>query len=552
MINIDSVLERMVASGTLTIEQVKKAKEQVSISGISVDKILIKQGLISEEDIANVVAEEFGVPFIDLRTYLIDPDTVKLIPEKLSREKKIIPIFKIGKALTVATSDPQDVTVIDQIRLKTGLDVEFALASESAIENAIEQFYGVGGSIDEVVRGVDKQIASLPEEASGVMLEELAQEAPVVKLVNMLIMEAVKERASDIHIEPQENTVRIRFRIDGVLHEISSLSKRMQPTIISRIKVISKLDIAEKRKPQDGRLRMHMENREIDVRVSTFPTVHGENIVLRILDKATVILELVQLGFSCDMLTNFEKLIKRPNGIILVTGPTGSGKTTTLYAAIETLNCEEKNIITIEDPVEFHLPSIRQSQINPKAGVTFATGLRSILRQDPDIIMVGEIRDSETADIAVQAALTGHLVFSTLHTNDAAGAVSRLQDMGVESFLISSSIIGILAQRLVRTICPKCKEPYEGVDENGRQAVFYKGKGCKFCKKTGFYGRLGIFELLVMNDKIRKLVMAKASSEDIKAAAQESGFKTLRQDGMLKVMSGVTTPDEVIRVTAEI
>jgi len=382
------------------------------------------------------------------------------------------------------------------------------------------------------------------------VLEDLAQEAPIVKFVNLLIMEAVKSRASDIHIEPEEDSLRIRFRIDGFLHEISSPSKNMQAAIISRIKVLSKMDIAEKRKPQDGQLQMRIENRNIDVRVASFPTVYGENVVLRILDKANVILELSQLGFVKEVLATFQELIKQPNGIMLVTGPTGSGKTTTLYAAIQTINSEERNIITLEDPVEYHLPRIRQSQINPKAGVTFAAGLRSILRQDPDVIMVGEIRDLETVDIAVQAALTGHLVFSTLHTNDAAGTISRLLDMGAEPFLVSSSVIGILAQRLVRAVCPKCKEPHKET-EDGKEYTYYRSKGCGYCKNTGFHGRLGIFELMVIDDKIRKLISTKASSEEIRKAAQEAGMRTLREDGLARARTGITTLEEVMRVSIE-
>ena len=529
------ILERLIASGLLTKEQINKAKEQSAVSGAPIDKILVKDGAISDEDLASALADELDIPFMDLKDYLIDVDVIRLVPEKLAREKFIIPLFKIGNTLTVAMADPQDIITIDEVRVKSGMDVEPVLSSETAIKSAIEQFYGVTGTMEEALNQMVKQrLTKVPEHADTKDLEELAQEAPVVKFVNLLIMEAVKNRASDIHIEPEEETLMIRFRIDGFLHEISTPPKYIQPAIISRIKVLSKLDIAEKRKPQDGQMQMRIENRSIDVRVSTFPTIYGENVVLRILDKANVILELEQLGFQKDMLMQFKGLINRPNGIILVTGPTGSGKTTTLYTAIQAINSEEKNIITLEDPVEYHLPMIRQSQINPKAGVTFATGLRSVLRQDPDVIMVGEIRDRQTADIAVQAALTGHLVFSTLHTNDAAGTASRLLDMGVEPFLVSSSVIGILAQRLVRVICPKCK-----------------GKRCKNCKDTGFYGRLGIFELLLMNENIKKLIAEKASSEQIMKAAQEAGMRTLREDGLLKVKNGITTQEEVYRVTAE-
>jgi type IV pilus assembly protein PilB len=546
------ILERMVTTGILTKEQVRKAQEQSKVTGVGLDKILIKDGFVSEEDLIMAVAEEKGIPYMDLKDYLIDIDTLNLVPEKLAKEKNIIPLFKIGNTLTIAMSEPQDLMTIDQIRLRSGLDVEAVLSTPTAIANAIDQFYGASGTMEEVLGSIEDQGLIKTSEDMGVKaLEELAQEAPVVKFVNMLIMEAVKDRASDIHLEPEENFLRIRFRIDGVLQEISSPPKHIQAAIISRIKVLSKMDIAEKRKPQDGQLQMRVENRNIDVRASTFPTIYGENVVLRILDKANVILELSQLGFAADMLRYFKELIERPNGIILVTGPTGSGKTTTLYAAIQAINSENRNIITLEDPVEYHLPMIRQSQINPKAGVTFANGLRSILRQDPDVIMVGEIRDLETADIAVQAALTGHLVFSTLHTNDAAGTVTRLLDMGVEPFLVSSSVIGILAQRLVRVVCNKCKEEYTPTEKFYGVDKFYRGKGCRGCKNSGFHGRVGIYELLLMNDKIKKLIVSKASSEDIKKAAQEAGMRTLREDGVLKVKNGLTTIEEVLRVTAE-
>jgi type II secretory ATPase GspE/PulE/Tfp pilus assembly ATPase PilB-like protein len=383
---------------------------------------------------------------------------------------------------------------------------------------------------------------------------ESADEAPVIKLIDSLITEAVKSRASDIHIEPEQKTLRVRYRVDGLLQEVSLIPKRLQDSVISRIKVLSNMDIAETRSAQDGRINIKLENKELDIRVSTFPTIYGENVVLRLLDKTSVLLGLKELGFLEDNLRGFNKLIRRPNGIILVTGPTGSGKTSTLYAALTSISSMEKNIITIEDPVEYELPLIRQTPINPKAGITFVNGLRSILRQDPDIIMVGEIRDKETAEIAIQASLTGHLVFSTLHTNDAPSALTRLIDMGVEQFLVSSSLIGILAQRLVRLICVKCKEKYTpaadilkdiGLPKDGD---YFHGRGCPACKNTGFVGRIGIFELLIIGEDIRKMIEAKSSADEIKKKAILSGMKTLRQDGIVKVQQGLTTPDEIIRV----
>lgn len=551
MKNIELVLERLINNGLITKERLVKVQERANISSVPVETVLIKDGVISEEDFANTIADVLDIPFMDLKDYLIDADTIKFVPEKLARDKSIMPLFKIGNTLTIAMVDPQDIMTIDEIRFKIGIDVETVLATESSIKSAIEQFYGVTGNMEDVLEAIDKQkLTKLPDNVSAKILEDLAQEAPIVKYVNLLIMEAVKNRASDIHIEPEEDTLRIRFRIDGFLHEISSPPKHTQSAIISRVKILSKLDIAEKRKPQDGQLQVKIENRNIDVRVSTFPTIYGENVVMRILDKANVILELSQLGFLKDTLAAFHELIKRPNGIVLVTGPTGSGKTTTLYAAIQTINSEDRNIITLEDPVEYHLPRIRQSQINIRAGVTFASGLRSILRQDPDVIMVGEIRDLETADISVQAALTGHLVFSTLHTNDAAGTISRLLDMGVEPFLVSSAVIGILAQRLVRTVCPKCKQPYNKTEE-GKEYVYYHAKGCSYCKNTGFRGRLGLFELMIIDDKIRSLIALKASSEEIRKSAVATGMRTLKDDGVIRARAGITTLEEVMRVAIE-
>jgi len=425
------------------------------------------------------------------------------------------------------------------------------------IQKVIDQYYGAIGSAEELVRGLTKE--KMEERLKGTKgLAEIAEDAPIVKLVSLIIMQAVKDKASDVHIEPAEDKVLVRYRIDGILHEVQQIPKHLQSALASRVKVMARMDIAETRNPQDGRIQLKMENKDLDLRVSSFPTINGENLVLRILDKSSVLMGLAELGFAGKDLKNFDKLIRRPNGIILVTGPTGSGKTTTLYAALSTINSIEKNIITIEDPVEYEIPLIRQTQVNPKAGLTFANGLRSILRQDPDIIMVGEIRDKETAEIAIQASLTGHLVFSTLHTNDAPGALTRLIDMGIEPFLIASSITGILAQRLVRVICPKCKEKYTPSDEVihdlglKEKVELYRGKGCMHCKETGFSGRVGIFELLLMNETIKNMVTAKASSGDIKKNALASGMTTLYEDGIEKIKNGVTTAEEMLRVTEEV
>lgn len=556
----DTTVDILLAKGLISQEQVEKAKEEMKKTGLPIEKTLEKLGYITEEDIVNTIAESMRVLYIDLKDYLIDAEAIKNVPEDLARKHKIIPLFKIGDILTVAMANPRDIMALDEIRMRSKIPIiEPVLSTEKDIHNAIDQYYGVAGNLEDVIKAIDKtRIPMITMDAqSPKVLTRAAEEAPVVKLVNLIVMQSVKEKASDIHIEPEENLVRVRFRIDGILHEVLTIPKNLQSVIASRIKILAKMDIAETRKPQDGRIGLKMENKALDLRVSAFPTIHGENIVLRILDKSSVILGLVDLGFSEKDLKDFDKLIRMSYGIILVTGPTGSGKTTTLYSALSTINSLEKNIITVEDPVEYELPLVRQTQVNVKAGLTFATGLRSILRQDPDVVMIGEIRDRETADIAIQASLTGHLVFSTLHTNDAASAVTRLIDMGVEPFLISSSVIGILAQRLVRVICQKCKEKYtpgsEVLKDLGLKegTGFYKGKGCDVCKNTGYAGRIGIFEFLRLSDDIKKLIVAKTSSEEIKKTALREGMRALHDDGLDKVRKGITTLEEVLRVTKE-
>ena len=549
----------LVEQNLITEEQLKEALAESEKSGEPLRKVLIRLGMVTEEDIISFYVEQMGIPRVDLSSYLIDPKIVGLIPEALSKKYQVIPLFKTKESLTVAMTDPLNVVAIDELKLKTGLNIEATIAGEVDIRQAINQYYGVGGSIEEVLKSIDIEALSVEEEDAAIeKLHEVAEEAPIIKLVNLIMMQAIRDRASDIHVEPEESSVKIRFRIDGILHDTSEIPKHLQAAIISRIKIMSDMNIALKRAPQDGRFGINLEGSKIDLRVSTFPTIHGENVVMRLLDATSILLGLGELGFSEENFNHFNKLIKQPNGIILVTGPTGSGKTTTLYSALNTINTPDKNIITIEDPVEYQLKGIRQSQINPKAGLTFANGLRSILRQDPDIVMVGEIRDKETAEIAIQAALTGHLVFSTLHTNDAPGALTRLIDMGIEPFLISSSVIGILAQRLVRKLCESCKKTFKpseklledlGIPLPKVDLTFYKSEGCKVCKNTGYKGRIGIFELITVDDKIRDLVLTKTSSTVIKRAAEEAGMKTLREDGLIKILAGQTSIDEVIRVT---
>ncbi|RLJ00770.1 MAG: type II secretion system protein GspE, partial [Candidatus Aenigmatarchaeota archaeon] len=495
-----------------------------------------------------------GVSTFDLSNYIISPQVINLIPKDIALKYKVIPVFKIENTLTVAMANPNDVFVIDELAKITGCLIEPVLADEISIRKAQEQYYGTTGAIQEIIASLDKE--KLAD------IEKLGRDSPVVKLVDFLITQAVQENASDIHIEPEEKFVSIRYRIDGILHRKLSLPKNAQPAIISRIKIMAGLDIAEKRLPQDGRILMKVGDKEIDLRVSTCPTVHGENVVLRILDKSSMIIGLENLGFPERELKIFEELISQPYGIILVTGPTGSGKTTTLYSALQRLNRDEVNIMTVEDPVEYQFPRMRQVQVNPKAGLTFASALRSFLRQDPDIIMVGEIRDLETTEIAIQAALTGHLVFSTLHTNDAPTAFTRLIEMGVEPFLVSSSILGVLAQRLVRKVCEKCKEEYKpsiallkalGLENKVSQDIkFVKGKGCKLCSNTGYKGRTGIFELLKVTPQIRELILKRASADQIRELAISQGMRILREAAIEKLLLKITTPEEVMRVTQQV
>jgi type IV pilus assembly protein PilB len=528
--------ENLVQKGLIAAEQLRPLELEARASSKSLREIIIRKGLISEEDFTTFLSRQFDLPLVDLSNYLIEPEIIDLVPESLARKHLLIPILRIGNDLTVAMVDPLDVFALDELCMKTGLNIEPALATETEVRKALNQHYGAKGTLEEVIDSLDREKLEVKpgQETELKKLQGIAEEPPVIRLVNMMVIEAVRQGASDIHIEPEEDTLRIRFRIDGLLHDRMGPPKYLQSAVISRIKVMADLDISERRVPQDGRIQMKMEGRDIDIRVSCIPTIHGENVVLRLLDRSQVILEPRQLGFSPSILTQYAKLIRSPHGIILVCGPTGSGKTTTLYASLNAINSEDKNIITIEDPIEYHLPGIRQMQVNPKVGLRFTEGLSAVLRQDPDVIMVGEIRNVETAKAAVQAALTGHLVFSTLHTNDAPGAITRLLDMGVEPFLISSSVIGVLSQRLVRTICVECE-----------------GEGCKACLQSGFRGRLGIFELMIPSEEIRSLITAKASADEIRKAAIEAGMQLLCEDGRKKVEDGVTTMQEVMRVTEE-
>ncbi len=553
-----SIAETLLDKGLITPEQLAQAMELRKKDGLRLDKALVRLECVSEENLLKVLSEQLGMPLIDLPNAEIDVETLRSMPAKLVYRKHMIPVSRENGCLTVATCDPFDLYAFDEVRLLTGLEIKPALALEYEIEKVIKTHYGVGGeTLDDMMSTDDLEIVNDSSDDGGDLLE-MAQEASVIKLVNEIFIEAMKERASDIHIEPYEGVLSIRYRIDGVLQDASVPPQiaRYQAAIISRVKIMANLNIAEKRLPQDGRIKLQTGGRQVDVRVSVIPMLFGEGIVMRLLDKSTVMFTLPQLGMGPAEFGVFEGLISRPHGILLVTGPTGSGKTTTLYAALQAIVCPEIKVLTIEDPVEYHLEGINQIQVQPKINMTFARGLRAILRHDPDVVMIGEIRDLETAEAAVQAALTGHLVFSTLHTNDAASAATRLLDMGVEPFLVSSTVAAAMAQRLVRNICPNCKEAYEPDRESlpadfdlPEGAPLYRGTGCRKCRNTGYHGRTGLFELMVMDDSIREKVMSRVSSGEIRSTAVKSGLKLLRNDGWEKVRAGVTTLEEVMRST---
>jgi len=544
----------LLEEGLLSQEQLKEALEESRVSNQKLERILTSKGWVKEEDINRVMASFAGVKTVNLDNYLIEPGVISTVPQESAHKYKLIPIYKTDKTLGVAMVNPTNVFIIDELQRKTNLLIEPFMASEAEIDRAITQYYGTASTVREIIASIDEK--KLMEG------EKLGEEAPIIKLVNLIIIQAVQERASDIHVEPEEKYLGLRYRIDGILHRRSSLPKLLQPAVMSRIKILAGLDIAEKRNPQDGRKLMRVGNKEYDFRVSSNPVSHGENFVLRILDKSTLAFELETLGLDPFGLGRVKELTAKNYGIILVTGPTGSGKTTTLYCVLQKLNKETVNILTVEDPIEYELPLIRQTQVNPKAGLLFSSAMRAFLRQDPNIIMVGEIRDQETAELAVQAALTGHLVFSTLHTNDAPTSFNRLIDMGVEPFLITSSILGIIAQRLMRRVCEQCKEPYtatkanlEGLglgDKVGQDIKFYQGKGCALCSQTGYKGRVGIYEVLKTSPKIQELVLHKATADEVRKVAVEEGMKTLRQLAIEKLLAGMTTIEEVIRVTQEV
>jgi len=563
--------ELLLKAGVINQAQLDKALEEQRSRGGRLGEILQRMGYVSEEDIIECLSHQYGVPSINLRQFPVDPQVAKVVTEELARKHNVLPILKTGQTLTVAMADPTNIFAIDEITFSTGFKVDPVVASEEAISEAIDKIFGTIREVE--LKELMDNLAQVQEEALEVLEEEeeldiaeLAKEsteAPVVRLVNIILTDAIKRGASDIHIEPYEKTFRVRYRIDGVLQEVMTPPLKLKDAITSRIKILAKLDIAEKRLPQDGRIKLKAKvegrTRELDYRVSTVPTLFGEKVVLRLLDKENLRLDMTKLGFEKSSLKKFEDAILKPYGMVLVTGPTGSGKTNTLYSAISRINTPEVNIMTAEDPVEFQLPGVNQVQMKESIGLNFAAALRAFLRQDPNIILVGEIRDFETAEIAIKAALTGHLVLSTLHTNDAPSTISRLMNMGIEPFLVATSVNVIAAQRLVRRICANCKEEVEvpiqallsvGFSEAEAHSLkIYRGKGCDKCGGTGYKGRVGLFEVMEISEDIRELILSGATVVELRRKAIEEGMITLRQSGLHKIREGITTIDEVVRET---
>jgi general secretion pathway protein E/type IV pilus assembly protein PilB len=556
--------QRLVKRGILPPAALARVGEaQAADPGKPLHELLIEKGFAKEEDVLAALADEFGLELVDLTKVTVDPETLKAMPLKLVHRRTLMPLSRENGTLVVATGDPFDVYSLDELQTLTGLQVQPVLASPREIARLIKTHFGVGGdTVSAMVQERGESEVELLEdiEADDSELAKMAQEASVVKLVNEILIEAANERASDIHVEPEEDGLRIRYRIDGVLQsqKLPPEISRFQAAILSRIKIMARLNIAEKRLPQDGRIKMRVQHREIDVRVSIIPMIHGEGVVMRLLDKGRMVFNLANVGMLPDQYRIFKQVIDLPHGIVLVTGPTGSGKSTTLYSSLNEIKNDTLKIITVEDPVEYQQPGISQIQVHHKIGLTFAAALRSILRHDPDVILIGEMRDLETAESAIQASLTGHLVFSTLHTNDAPSAFTRLIDMGVEPFLVASTVEGVMAQRLVRTICPECKLEYEPEHHEvpldfprpeGDRLRLWKGAGCRACRQTGCRGRLGIFELMLTGDTIRDMCVQRLNASAIRNQALKEGMITLRQDGWRKVLQGITTIDEVARAT---
>ena len=554
--------EMLLKGNLITQDQLRSALEVQKKTRERIGSVLVKTGTIKESELLSFLGRQFNIPVVDLSKYEINPEVVRLLPEEMVQKNMALPINRVGAKLIVAVADPTNMVILDAIGFKTGYAVELVMASEKDISTAINKFFDQSLEFQDIISELDDELEIVrEEEVDTTELERGVDDAPVVKLVNFILTDAIKKRASDIHVEPYEKEFRVRYRIDGVLYEVMRPPLKMRNAISSRLKILASLDIAERRLPQDGRIKLKIgKGREMDFRVSTLPTIYGEKTVLRLLDKSTLQLDMTKLGFEAEQLKDFTEAIHRPFGMVLVTGPTGSGKTTTLYSALSDLNKTSDNISTCEDPVEFNFAGINQVQIKEEIGLTFAASLRSFLRQDPDIIMVGEIRDYETAEIGVKAALTGHLVLSTLHTNDAPSTVTRMLNMGIEPFLVSSSLNLILAQRLARRVCENCKEelqiPLKALSDAGMKpdrlkgARLRRGKGCDECNRTGFRGRVALYEVMPVREEIKDLVLRGGSALDIKREAMRLGMKTLRQAGLTKVEEGVTTLEEILRVTA--
>jgi type IV pilus assembly protein PilB len=566
--------ELLLKEKIITPEQLKRAIEEQKITGGRLGSTMVSMGILKEQELVNFLSKQYGVPAINLREYDLDPSIVKLVPQEVCEKYSLIPINRVGSTLIIAMTDPSDIFAIDDVKFLTGLNVEAVIASEAAIREAIAREFKketISMETEEIYEDAlqvledeieDLEVVQENEDININELQKATEDAPVVRLVNAILHDAIKRKASDIHVEPYEKEFRVRFRIDGVLYEIMKPPLKLKNAIISRLKILANLDIAERRLPQDGRIKLKIAGgKEMDFRVNTLPTLFGEKVCLRLLDKSNLQLDMTKLGFDEEQLRLFKEAIHRPYGMVLVTGPTGSGKTTTLYSALTELNKVTDNISTAEDPVEYNLLGINQVQINEAIGLNFANVLRAFLRQDPDIIMVGEIRDFETAEIAIKAALTGHLVLSTLHTNDAPSTIARLLNMGVEPFLVASATNLVLAQRLARKICPNCKEPINvpikalvdiGIpEEEAKQIQCYKGKGCDNCSNTGYKGRIALYEVMMLYDELKELILAGAPASELKRTAMRLGMKTLRQSGIDKLKQGITTIEEVVRCSVK-
>lgn len=565
--------ELLLREKLLNSDQLKSALDYQKKNEVAMGTAIVSLGLISEEEMAQALSRQLGYPYINLDQFEVYPDVINLIPVEIAQKYLIMPIHRIRSFLTLAMVDPTDLDIIEDIRFRTGLSIQPVIASETGIVNAIKKYYGSSDSlrvkqiVDEIEQADDTSVNIIEEEEEDYDIEELVhstEEAPIITLVNTVFIDAIKKGASDIHFEPYEKSFRVRYRLDGTMYEMMNLAMKFKNPVISRVKILSNMDIAEKRLPQDGRIKMRVKmesgsRKEVDMRVSSVPTIFGEKIVVRILDKEMLRLDLSKLGFDKEPLELMQQYIQRPWGIVLVTGPTGSGKTNTLYSAISSINSLEKNIMTAEDPVEFYISGINQVNIRDEIGLNFSSTLRSFLRQDPDIMLVGEMRDYETVDIAIKAALTGHLVFSTVHTNDAASTVTRLVNMNIEPFLVADSVVLIVAQRLIRKLCKKCKAKHNlttdalvdiGYPEAEAQKVkVYKPEGCSECHNTGYKGRTGLFEVMEVTDAIRDMILARAHSKEIKKKAIEQGMVTLRRSGLLKIKAGITSVEEVLRET---